>query len=440
MNRLAAILMTFLLALPLRAAPPSPQKVAVAGDEQQRKSVEAVVAAGAQLIGTAFREPLTPPVATITVRFRPADKTAPPPAAALAPSPLDLEFPDNPPVMTATHRLLGRLLERRALEIQTAADKAGSLEWLAAALTHRLWEGGAAHAVPATFPGGGVPDLKGLLENPVPPDDPLLYPLYARSCDALLAVLESQQTAGESRILRIFELEAAGRAPSEAIRIVMLDHFAAKEQLQEWFRRSADQFKAGRPPAKLTLGGIQERIAVLDTALQASETPVSAPAPAGAPLTAVVGPGRQDVPFLPAAPESGRTAEAAVPAAPGMDAICGFYNTLVALRSSAPILLHAPLQEYVLAVDALRDGNRSRMRRLSAKARSEFADAVRRQQEITALLDGLEQETGLVVAGSELHQLALEIARESRLRRRALAPELNDWLDKLEQESAAVTP
>ena len=52
----------------------------------------------------------------------------------------------------------------------------------------------------------------------------------------------------------------------------------------------------------------------------------------------------------------------------------------------------------------------------------------------------LEQETGLVVAGSELHQLALEIARESRLRRRALAPELNDWLDKLEQESAAVTP
>jgi hypothetical protein len=114
-----------------------------------------------------------------------------------------------------------------------------------------------------------------------------------------------------------------------------------------------------------------------------------------------------------------------------METLRGLYNGFLALYGDAPVLLLPSIRMYLDGVNELQAGNRARTLRAFVQARKEFAASLQRQRQVEACLDSIEKKT----TGPEADLLTpyiLALARENRMRRQSLAPELNAWLDQLE--------
>lgn len=426
----SAILSLLLSALAASQAVAAPD-VAVAGSKEQRRDVESIAEAGARIIAATLRERPAPTKTSILVRF-PGQATANPGRGL--PAALVVDLDEDPPLALAVHKILRAMLHRRALEMQGIPGPVGNLDWLAAALTHRLLQNfPGLMATPAVFPPGEPPSLAGLAANPVPPEQELFHALYARWCDAALAVLEAQQAPDERRIGRIFELEAAGREPADAIQNAMLDRFAARETLQDWFRRTV---AASPKPTvrRLTADEVQARVAALETTALAAVPADTTPCPAGgdnAPVAPVIGPGRSDVPQTPRpAAEKNSPANAAAPRA-NDEMLLGLYNGFLGLYVDAPVLVHPAIRLYIDGVNELRAGNAARMRRAFADARKTFDALLQKQRQVEGCLDAIEKKTASPDEDL-LTPCLVKLSLDNRLRHQRLAPDLHAWLDRLE--------
>jgi hypothetical protein len=186
MRLTSAILALFLSAVAVCPAAATAQNVAVAGSDGQRRDVEAIADAGAKLIAATFRERPPPPRRTIWVRFPASVKTA---TVSGTPPELVVDLEDDPPLTLAVHKIMRAMLYRRALELQSIPAPIGSLDWLAAALTHRLLQNSPGPMdAPAVFPPGELPTLAGLAANPTTNRRRQPCPLprnSARNCPAM---------------------------------------------------------------------------------------------------------------------------------------------------------------------------------------------------------------------------------------------------------------
>ena len=463
MNRFLPILLVLLLPAAAHAIPAGMMKIRVTGTDEQRQAVETLTDAGMELLAATLRESAQPTTRTISVRF--SRLPAPVPE-----TPLAVELPENPSLYETTHRLLQALLLRRALEIQPedALLPPGDTGWLAAALTNRLLQNGLQarrNPLPDSTlfpPDGKMPAVKVLVNHPITPAQSALYLLYARRCDALLAVLEAKQAQGETRIRRIFALQARGRKAAEAIQICMLDQFEVNDNLQSWLQHAAEAYLQ-RLPHRLTCEEVQIRLAALPfptSPLPPGQTESTTPRPPEPPdgsATMVIGPGRRDIPYHPqsAIPEETKTPPVTTPPGtppppPGETAqsksttpedhqavIRKLHDSLQQLHRDAPFLLQPAIQAYLLSADALGAGNPKRAQQLLVKARAEFGAAAARQQQLVTRLNELGEEN---LADELLRRQILSLARDSRNHQRALAPDIHEFLDREEAALAAGGP
>jgi len=462
MNRFRPILLAVLLPAVAHAAPAGMMNLRVTGTEEQRRAVETLTDAGMELLAVTLHESAQPSSRVISIRFSPTP-------APVADTPLAVELAENPSLYETTHRLMQALLLRRALDLRPEDTllPPGNTGWLAAALTNRLLHNGLQarlNPVPDVTlfpPDGKMPVTKALVDNPLPPEQSALYILYARRCDALLAVLETKQGRDEARIRRIFELQALGQQAADAIQICMLDQFDVTDSFQSWVQHAADEYLR-RLPHHLTCEEIQARLGTLPFPVEPPPVPAaSSTAAAAEPLTDavtfVIGPGRRDIPYHPqttspepqptpsasppqatSAPPESETVQAKTVTPEDRSAIVRkLYDALLELYRDAPILLQPAIQAYILGVDAMKSSNQKRALQLFAKARLEFATCAIRQQQLNTYLNALDDENH---EDALLRRQMRALASESRDRQRALVPDIHAFLDRQEAAQAAGIP
>ena len=464
MNRFLPILLAVLLPAAAHAIPVGMMNIRVTGTKEQQQAVETLVDAGMELLAATLHESAQPATRTISVRFSPTPVRVPD-------TPLAVELSENPALYETMHRLMQALLVRRTLELRPddALLPPGNTNWLAAALTNRLLQNGLQtrlNPVPDITlfpPDGKMPLTKALVDHPVPPEQSALYILYARRCDALLAVLEAKQARDEARIRRIFELQALGRQAADAIQICMLDQFDVTDSFQSWIQHSAEAYLQ-RLPHHLTCEEVQMRLAALPFPVEPlppvrkESVKSTAAEPLDGATTFVIGPGRRDIPYHPqtaAPPEPQPPPPVTIPSAkptppeyetppakpnmPEENAVIvrKLYDTLLELYRDAPILVQPAIQAYIVGVDAMKAGNQKQALHLFAKARIELATCAIRQQQLSAYLNNLDNETP---GEAILRRQILFLAHESRNRQRALAPDIHEFLDRQEAAQAAGIP
>ncbi len=296
-------------------------------------------------------------------------------------------------------------------------DVPSTHEWLAAAMTRRILaklRGDTTSLgllLPASAADGRIPDLGNLADHPVPPEAYLAYLLYARYADLLLSLIERADTGKDGCLRRILEFQAAGRAPSQAVRLALGDRPENGQSLPAWEAQETVRLirRHHRPRSSQE---IRERLNEI--------TSVTLAAPG---RTGVVGWGR--VPFEQASETAG-TAELAP------QAVANRLRQLNELWRGAPLLLQPSLHRFSAGLQAAAAARDPRPLQQDWKlARAQFDEAAARQDRLEDFLEGLEKETGRSPALQA--EVLLPLAAAGVERRRALFPELALWLDSLDR-------
>lgn len=335
-------------------------------------------------------------------------------ATAKASEPLSLSFGPDDSMEVVTHRLLRALLQRRFMAPgDDNPPVMPSVDWLAAALTNRILFGNRERHgrflpdyEPArfAFQRGMFPDVRRLVEHPVPPEATVLYRLYALHCDLLaLCLLES---AGLDAAQRLLQLDARGRPPLEALSFVLKDAMAPAETLQSWYCRTAtDCSRRGR------------RYSGTESTAERFEALVTVPVAVPGDLNS-----RGNRVLLDEMPEKLE--------AMGQDkeAVGKLQHDLFELLKDAPFSFQKPIGLYSDACDDLAAGRLRAARAGMRRARREFEQTQAWQRRLDAYLD--EQERHYVPAERRF-ALPLNVVARYAKAERELAPELQHYLDTL---------
>jgi hypothetical protein len=331
------------------------------------------------------------------------------------PEPLAAHLAPDARLSELAHCLAERQILRRVRALQPAGQP-GALDWLAAAVTHRVLTSPApgssvrAELVPFTLATGVPrPSVKRLLETPPPAPQGPLFALYARYCDLLVGVLERGARGQAARLPRIFALQAAGRAPWPAMELVLAGQLPPGDDAQSWFERESQALARAQQRMART-DDVCARLAQLQRVAAVVTGPHGSVATHDVTLDQIAA---GDAPFE-LRPEE-------------IDAL---YRGLFLLLRDAPPLLQPPLQRHLQAVEALSKGQRRTFRRHLGAATAEFAEALVRQRRLEAYLDQIELH--VAPRPEALLNLLLPLAAESRERRRGWHPELHSYLDGFE--------
>ena len=250
------------------------------------------------------------------------------------------------------------------------------------------------------------PDVLRLLTQPVTIDEPVLYRLYAVHCDLLALCVQEQTPPGS--LLRLLQLEKAGRSTAEALKFLLRDACRPGENLQAWYERTV--VRVSRRGRRLNdAETITERLRKLIS-------------------VQVVAPGETDfrgrrVPI----DEVPKTFDTLV-----LDkgALARMQAQLYELYKDAPELMRSAISAYMKACGLLAKGKKRAAKRQFERAHRAFGQAVARQEKLDAYLDDLERT--YVPPGVRLG-LYLDIARKRLLDARSLDTKLQEYLDSLDK-------
>ncbi|MBN2448972.1 MAG: hypothetical protein JXR77_01200 [Lentisphaeria bacterium] len=386
-----------------RAAEPERGIRVICGIEAVRKATERFAAACdadvAEFLGRDVRP--VRPIVRVTID-----------AAAVPESdPFQLVFQGGESPPRVTHGLIRAFLLRHVTETGRPPPVVTSLDWLAAALTNRILYGNREmydRFVPDYEPArylfsrNQFPILERLLCQPVPPDSLVAYRLYAVHCDLLALCL--QETYGETILHRLLDTERHGRGGMEALAFLLSDQLIAGDNPQAWYERTAMQVsRRGRRPSDAE--SIARRLEELVT-------------------VPVVMPGDSDF-------RGKRVPLEELPGALGQDRlrreVLGFLERdFYELLKDAPEGLQGPLADYIAACQEMGKGHTRTARRLLAKARRTFAEALARQRRLEELLDEVEYR---YVPAERRLGLYLDVVRERLAEERRFDPQLSAFLD-----------
>lgn len=248
-----------------------------------------------------------------------------------------------------------------------------SADWIAAAICHRIVHGGKGirwNYQPdysrqlRMYSQGNFPDVAIMLDNPPPAVAGNFFLLYLMHCDAFAFCLEDRRPSTDG-FRQIFAMEYYGRPASEAVTLAFQSSFAPGETLQAWFQRVATvKCVAGR--SQNSLEAIQDRLERL--------------------LMIPVANGDGGIDQVPIRDIPSRFRDYQ----PDVTALSLLQNDIVQLQQGAPVLLHAPMAEFLQAIDALKSNDKSAFTRKFDAAQVNFADAMARLKVIHTNLDTLE--------------------------------------------------
>lgn len=337
-----------------------------------------------------------------------------PSAAEAKPDPFGLVIAPTDSMEQATHRLVRRLLQRQFTSSGDANPPLmPSTQWLAAALTSRILFGNRERSgrfvpdyEPAryAFQRGAFPDIERLLTHPVPPEQPVLYRLYALHAD-LLALCVSE-AAGPGAIGQILALDARGREPAEALRFVVQDALQPGETLQGWYCRTVvEASRRGRRPS--------DTVSTAERFLAVTTVPMVAPGEHD------FRGNRQPLEDVPEKLQALHDDPAAVRE---------LQRQLFELIKDAPYLLQVPVSQYADACRNLGSASQRSARNALRKARHEVEAALERQ---TRLVEYLEAQERRHVPAEQRLALPLDVVHRYARSRSALDPELARYLDGL---------
>ncbi len=284
----------------------------------------------------------------------------------------------NAPTEAVAWRLLRRLIDRRCRMMvngRRRAPEPATIAVVAAALTNRIiMDGKGMHGVyrqdfripRLQFAQGHFPQIKTLLSQPVPPESTLLFRIYLVHCDLLVYSLEKGTRDFPALLTKCWEGELLGMLRPEAALLAALGAAAMRtgENLQGWYERNALEF-SGRGVRSNDFQAINEALQALMV------VPV---------LDADASNGIRVIP-LKQVPELLKDYR--------LDnrAISNIIQRLMRLKLDAPPLLHAPLDDFIAAVYAIRHGNNSEFQERYRQAEASLKAAGERQERIERLLD-----------------------------------------------------
>ncbi len=258
-------------------------------------------------------------------------------------------------------------------------------------------------------PGGRLPDLNRIIANPIPPDAGIAYTLFARYCELVIGLLQAGDAGGSDRLNRIFALQATGKAPAAALEMVAGDLQKPGETVQDWLEREYAQ-QARQKHLYADTDALAARLRELESLPMVGTGEKGTFGVARITLDQLVANGH------------GYKFSAGDYAA--------LYRSYFTLSRDAPPLLQPAIQEYILALEALRAGKTRPFRQHFQKGRETFATGVAKQKALTEYLDELERNTSR--PASTLRTILGPLIDQSRERRDALDPPLREYLRKVD--------
>lgn len=277
-------------------------------------------------------------------------------------------------VVKILHGLLFRQLRER-LGLRRIAPPP-SIQFLAAALANRIVHDGKGtvgqyrkdYRIPRwQLTSGHCPNLSRLLTVPPPPQSRLLFRLYLVHCDLFLSCLEREYGRKLSKFLRDWwQLECQEHLDTTESLVRLLG--ISLKQLQQWYVGQISTQLRSIVPGEVQ-EGVAERLQKLLT--------ISVMDLGGAnPVRSVH---LEDLPKL----LKNRP--------PDVFTLGDMQNDLMQLKFSASPIYHEALDQYIAAVDAMRQNNLKLFQKRYRLAKENFEKAVKLQQKADALLDEAER-------------------------------------------------
>jgi len=337
-----------------------------------------------------------------------------PAAGEARPEPFTLMVAPGAGLEEVTQRLIRLLLQRQF----TPAGDANpplmpSSGWLSAALANRILFGNRerhGHFLPDyeparyAFQRGAFPDVERLMTHPVPPEQAVLYRLYAMHADLLALCLN--ETAGADAVGQLLALDARGRQPMEAMEFLAQGALRPGETLQTWYCRTATEAsRRGRRPSGTV--STAERFTTLTSV------------PMVAPGDHDYRGNQQPLEDVPGKLEALQRDPAA---------LAELQRQLFELIKDAPVLVQLPVSRYAEACREAAAESQRAARNALRKARRDVEAALDRQNRLVEYLDA--QERRYVPAERRL-ALPLEVVQRYARSNHDLVPDLGRYLDRV---------
>lgn len=282
------------------------------------------------------------------------------------------------PLEVSVVRILGALL-RRQLRERLGVRKAAAppaLQFLAAALANRIVFDGKGttgnyrkdYRIPRRqLASGHCPDLRRLLAEPPPEQSRLLYRIYLVHCDLLLTCLERERSRSRlpQFLLEWWRLECRENLGTTDALARLLNLETAK--LQEWYAgKIAAMLRGGDPgdAAEDIAGQLRKLLAISVVELGGDTTVRTVPL--------------EEIPKL----LKNRPLD--------LVALTDVQNDLLHLKIAASPIYQEPLEQFVAAVNALRNRDVKLFQKRYHFAQKQFEKAEQLQRKVHALLDEAE--------------------------------------------------
>lgn len=360
---------------------------------------------------------------TITIRFQapsPSDSAATPAAASL-----QVDLAPGTPWLTAVNSLARALITREFAQVSPTGDVSpesrSSLDWFAAALTYAVVytnPDGSGRSLPDYEPvrrkrqTGNLPPPEYLLENPVHPHWRLAFLLYGAHCHLLADILQQVQADSHATALHAFlTLTSSGTPPAKAFVKVAEAAHEPYETALEWYDREARRRVNRR--VMLTAEQVQERLDKIRA------IPVAMPGADG-----TIG-----IQYIPIAKIPERLGDYTF----RPESFRSKQQELFQLLRQTPPILRSGISMYLDAFRVLgATGDIDLfMKRLTA-AEDEVTAVLKKQRLVAQYLNDIARR---VVPAAARFAPYIPAVEDSASRARRLAPELHDYLDRIETGS-----
>lgn len=288
-------------------------------------------------------------------------------------------FNEETEIQVFTYKILRAFIRRRQQELfGNIAPRSELSDFLAAALTFRRivnmlstagsadWDYSAARKL---FESKSFPNAELLLTAPIPPAFPLFFQLYAMHSEILLKTIEQLPSKRGTLLKKLLEMEAFGRDATDNVRYVLSSALPSGMPLQAWYERHAIHNSLHRHSSDAP-STLAEQVAALESVNILS---------AGSSGNME----RVKIDDVPTAFNDLKTDKAALNKR---------QLQFLELRNEVPPLLKPSLELYAKALGYLAGNDVKRFKTTIAQARSQFQEALAKQQTISKALAKAETE------------------------------------------------